>query len=80
LSHRYGSRPTPATIRQSLFELLHEIVRSDPNQNDDAQLLSQWYQLDTNRVPAAYVLRSISSILPNIVSSVCDILCSKENS
>ncbi|CAF3499150.1 unnamed protein product [Rotaria socialis] len=69
LSHRYGSRPTPANIRASVFELLHKIVRSDPNQNDDAQLLSQSYQLDTNRVPAAYVLRSISSILPNIISS-----------
>ncbi len=77
MSHRYGSRPTPAIIRESLFELLHEIVRSDPNKNDDAQLLSQWYQLDTNRVPAAYVVRSISSILPNIFSSVCDKLCLK---
>ncbi|CAF3112951.1 unnamed protein product [Rotaria sp. Silwood2] len=69
LSHRYGSRPTPATIRATLFDLLFVIIRSDLNYNDDAQLLSQWYQLDTNQIPAVYILRSISSILPKIVSS-----------
>ncbi|CAF4737356.1 unnamed protein product, partial [Rotaria sp. Silwood1] len=69
LSHRYGSRPTPATIRATLFDLLFPIIRSDLNDNNDAQLLSQWYQLDTNRIPAVYVLRSISSILPKIESS-----------
>ncbi|CAF3962519.1 unnamed protein product [Rotaria sordida] len=67
LSHRYGSRPTPAIIHTDLFELLLEIIRS--NSNDDAQLLSQWYQLDTNRIPAAYILRPISSSFPNILSS-----------
>ncbi|CAF1234877.1 unnamed protein product [Adineta steineri] len=68
LGHRYGSRPTPATIRASLFEQLYSIICSDINDKDDAQLLSQWYQLDTNRIPAVYILRPISSILPNILS------------
>ncbi|CAF4641417.1 unnamed protein product [Rotaria sp. Silwood2] len=68
LSHRYGSRPTPATIHASLFEQLHQIIRSDSNLNEHAELLSQWYQQDTNCIPAAYVLRSISSMLPNIKS------------
>ncbi|CAF3372692.1 unnamed protein product [Rotaria sp. Silwood1] len=68
LSHRYGSRPTPAMIRASLFEELLEIIRSDPNLNADAELLSEWYQLDTNSVPAAYILRPISTKLPNIKS------------
>ncbi|CAM4823526.1 unnamed protein product [Rotaria magnacalcarata] len=68
LSHRYGSRPTPASIRASLFEQLHQIISSDPNLNDDAELLSQWYQKDTNCVPAAYVLRPTSVLLPNIKS------------
>ncbi|CAF3192537.1 unnamed protein product [Rotaria sp. Silwood2] len=68
LSHRYGSRPTSSTIRRDLFELLLEIIRS--NSNDDAKLLSQWYQLDTNQIPAAYVLRPISSSFPNILSPV----------
>ncbi|CAF1559231.1 unnamed protein product, partial [Rotaria sp. Silwood1] len=69
LSHRYGSRPTPSTIRRFLFELLLEIIRSNSN-DDDAKLLSQWYQLDTNQIPAAYVLRSISSSFSNILSPV----------
>ncbi|CAF4760585.1 unnamed protein product [Rotaria sp. Silwood1] len=69
LSHRYGSRPTPSTIRRFLFELLLEIIRSNSN-DDDAKLLSQWYQLDTNQRPAAYVLRSISSSFSNILSPV----------
>jgi hypothetical protein len=49
---------------------LHEIIVSNPNLHEDAQLLSQWYEKDTNCVPAAYVLRSISSMLPNIKSKV----------
>ncbi|UJR34568.1 hypothetical protein I4U23_027344 [Adineta vaga] len=70
LGHRYGSRPTPATINASLFEQLYKIICSDINENDDDdQLLSQWYQLDTNQIPAAYILRPISSILPNILST-----------
>ncbi|CAF2768681.1 unnamed protein product [Rotaria sp. Silwood2] len=72
LSHRYGSRPTPATIHASLFERLQEIVVSDLNLIEDAKLLSQWYQLDTNCIPAAYILRSISSMLPNIKSTELD--------
>jgi hypothetical protein len=70
LGHRYGSRPTPATIRASLFEQLYRIIYSDMNKNEDAQLLSQWYQLDTNQMPATYILRPISSILPEILSTV----------
>ena len=67
LSHRYGSRPTPAIIRAPLFEQLQQIVRSN---EDDAELLAQWYRLDTNQLPAAYVLRSISSMFPQILSVV----------
>ncbi|UJR18077.1 hypothetical protein I4U23_004977 [Adineta vaga] len=68
LSHRYGSRPTPAKIESTLFERLKKIVELDPNSTEDLQLLSQWYQLDTNSVPFSYILRSISSLLPNIKS------------
>lgn len=45
-------------------------MKSDENLKEDAELLSQWYQVDTNCVPAAYVLRPISSILPNVKSKV----------
>ncbi|CAF1355188.1 unnamed protein product [Rotaria magnacalcarata] len=68
LSHRYGSRPTPVTITASLFERLQQIVLADPHLSVDAELLSQWYRLDTNSIPATYILRSISSMLPNIKS------------
>ena len=71
LSHRYGSRPIPADIRAPLFERLQEVVLTADPSNSDSELLAQWYQLDTNRVPPAYVLRNISSILPKFVSTVC---------
>lgn len=67
LSHRYGSRPTPATIRESLFEQLMEIIRSN---DDEKDLLSNWYRLDTNQIPPVYVLVPISSKFPEILSSV----------
>lgn len=70
MSHRYGSRPTPATIYASLFERLQQIIDSDPTMNVEAELLSQWYKKDTNCVPASYILQPISSILPNIKSKV----------
>jgi hypothetical protein len=41
-----------------------------PNENNDAELLTKWYQLDTNCVPPAYILQNISSILPDFVSKV----------
>ena len=69
MSHRYGSRPTPATIEASLFEQLLEVLRSDESSRDDAELVSNWYQLDTNQIPPAYVLRPISSMLPDILSA-----------
>lgn len=70
MSHRYGSRPTPPTIHASLYERLRQIVDSDPNLKPETELLSQWYQKDTNCIPASYVLQPISSILPNIKSKV----------
>ncbi|UJR24207.1 hypothetical protein I4U23_027173 [Adineta vaga] len=69
LSHRYGSRPIPATIPATLFELLYKVICLNADDKDDAQLLSQWYQLDSNCLPSIYVLRSISSVLSDILSS-----------
>ena len=66
LSHRYGSRPIPAQIDAPLFKLLQQHVL----ESNEAQLLTQWYQLDTNCVPPAYILQNISSILPNFLSKV----------
>jgi hypothetical protein len=70
LSHRYGSRPIPAQISASLFELLKSTVLTEQNENNDGELLTQWYQLDTNCVPAAYILQNIASILPKFTSKV----------
>jgi len=70
LGHRYGSRPIPAQIRAPLFELLKQTILDEQNENHDGDLLTQWYQLDTNCVPAAYILQNISSILPNFLSKV----------
>ncbi|CAF3724767.1 unnamed protein product [Rotaria socialis] len=72
LGHRYGSRPIPATILASLFDLLKEIVTNEQNENNDAELLQQWYQLDTNCVPPAYILQNISSVIPYFISKDID--------
>ncbi|CAF2516523.1 unnamed protein product [Rotaria sp. Silwood2] len=72
LSHRYGSRPIPAQIRASLFDLLKETVLNEQNENHDAELLTQWYRLDTNCIPPAYILQNISSIIPNFSSKNTD--------
>ncbi|CAF4750594.1 unnamed protein product [Rotaria sp. Silwood1] len=72
LSHRYGSRPIPAQIRASLFDLLKETVLNEQNENHDAELLTQWYQLDTNCMPPAYILQNISSIIPHFISKNTD--------
>ena len=48
--------------------MLYEQIQSE--MNDDDQLLSQWYRLDTNCIPSVYVLQPISSNLPNINSHV----------
>ena len=70
LSHRYGSRPISAQIPAHLFELLKSIVLTEQNENNDGDLLTQWYQLDTNSIPATYVLQNITSFLPDFASRV----------
>ncbi|CAF4090255.1 unnamed protein product [Adineta steineri] len=72
LSHRYGPRPIPAQIRASLFELLKDTVVNELNELKDGDLLTKWYQLDTNCMPPAYILQNISSILPNFLSKNTD--------
>lgn len=70
LSHRYGSRPISAQIPAHLFDLLHSTVLNEQNESDDADLLTQWYQLDTNSIPSTYVLRNITTYLPDFASRV----------
>ncbi|UJR16165.1 hypothetical protein I4U23_003075 [Adineta vaga] len=72
LSHRYGSRPIPAQIRAPLFEPLKETILKEEDQTHDGELLTQWYKIDTNCIPHAYILQNISSILPDFVSKNTD--------
>ena len=53
LSHRYGWRATPSVISKEDFPLLASCLASDDRQAH--QLLLQWYTLDENRMPPAYV-------------------------
>ncbi|CAF0992020.1 unnamed protein product [Adineta ricciae] len=68
LSHRYGSRPIPAKIHAPLFELLEQTARDEQNGIHDGDLLSQWYKIDTNCIPHAYILQNISLLIPNFIS------------
>jgi hypothetical protein len=49
---------------------LKQTIFDEQNENHAGDLLTQWYQLDTNCVPAAYILQNISSIIPNFLSKV----------
>ncbi len=53
LGDRYGSHQLPAEIDQSEMEVLIGFVENEA----DKILLNQWYLLDTNAVPAKYVLQ-----------------------
>lgn len=57
LGNRYGWIPLPPQIEASEFEEIR-------NLSADADLLNEWYQLDTNAVPAEYVLRPRSAEVP----------------
>ncbi len=59
MGDRYGWIPLPAGIEEQVFEkLVDEIV---PEEEKD--LLSAWYRLDTNTIPAQYILQPIQEIL-----------------
>lgn len=54
LGNRYGWRPLPEEIEAKEFE---EIAAKAQSLKLDESLLREWYQLDTNAVPAVYYLR-----------------------
>ncbi|KAJ3251014.1 hypothetical protein HK104_007392 [Borealophlyctis nickersoniae] len=54
LGDKYGYRPLPTTIPQPQFDQLRGAI--DPSQTRDLKLLDQFYRLDTNAVPPAYIL------------------------
>jgi hypothetical protein len=60
LAQKYGTRPLPPHIPQAEFESLLDAVATD----DDRTLLTNWFVLDENAVPAHYRLQPIESKLP----------------
>ncbi|WP_298286863.1 DUF4062 domain-containing protein [uncultured Lutibacter sp.] len=52
LGDRYGWIPLPYCIEKNEFEELLSIAT-----NEDEKLLSEWYQLDYNQLPASYFLK-----------------------
>ena len=64
LSQRYGYRPFPSEINQADFDLL--LSKTDKS---DQTLLRKWFALDSNRVPAQYVLQPITVHLPDFLNN-----------
>lgn len=56
---RYGWQPVPTALPSARFADM--IAVASP---EDAELLREWYRLETNHIPAGYVLRSERGVLP----------------
>ncbi|KAM9330625.1 NACHT domain- and WD repeat-containing protein 1 [Gastrophryne carolinensis] len=57
VGNRYGYRPIPRVIDAEEFNILYSKVRKN---EEDAQLLTQWFWEDTNAVPPVYVFQPIT--------------------
>jgi HEAT repeat protein/tetratricopeptide (TPR) repeat protein len=56
LGDRYGWRPLPSRIEKAEFESIRARVPESAGAESDRALLDLWYRLDSNAVPAEYVL------------------------
>ena len=65
IGDKYGFRPVPVTMDKNIFETLLGSVKSHPGGKHAAELLVQWYKLDENSIPAAYVLQPVSTFYPH---------------
>ena len=65
IGDKYGFRPVPVTMDKNIFETLLGSVKSHPGGKHAAELLVQWYKLDENSIPAAYVLQPVSKFYPH---------------
>ncbi len=63
LCQKYGYRPLPNRVLDVEFRMITDIL-----EEEDANLLKLWYQLDTNSVPNLYILQPISSIYKNFTN------------
>eukprot|EP00961_Rhodomonas_salina_P078616 1057353-Rhodomonas_salina.1 len=71
LGDRYGYRPFPAVIPESELNALKAVLESDVSQNNTEALalIDKWFLLDTNRVPAEYILQPVSTFYPAFIDT-----------
>ncbi|KAJ3130195.1 histone H3.1 [Nowakowskiella sp. JEL0407] len=62
-----GVTSLPVTIPESLFMKIRSILTedSDIGESHDLQLLTKWYYKDLNSTTPVYVLRNVSSVIPD---------------
>ncbi|KAL5015965.1 hypothetical protein ScPMuIL_005554 [Solemya velum] len=65
LSHKYGYRLFPRQVLATEFDVLFQNVQD----SQAKKLLQKWFRKDDNAVPQAYILQSISTHLPDFLSS-----------
>ncbi|XP_073254960.1 NACHT and WD repeat domain-containing protein 2-like [Porites lutea] len=58
LGDKYGFRPFPSRIEASEFEQLQ--AQAEKDNDPDVNLLSEWFDLNTNLVPHTYILKPSS--------------------
>ncbi|EGD83552.1 hypothetical protein PTSG_04157 [Salpingoeca rosetta] len=65
LGQKFGFQPFPSNIEQGEFEKLVDALRqSDQDEASAIEQLERWFELDTNKQPAKYVLRPITDLHP----------------
>ncbi|CAD5116466.1 DgyrCDS5351 [Dimorphilus gyrociliatus] len=62
LGDKYGNRPFPNKINKDEMDLLKRCARMEAR---NTKLLDEWFELDENAVPKEYVLKPITSIIPD---------------
>lgn len=65
VGNRYGSTPLLSEIVRDEFDTLLSIVRE--KDEETAAILESWFQLDSNSIPANYVLQVIIEELCKII-------------
>ncbi|XP_064605735.1 NACHT and WD repeat domain-containing protein 2-like [Liolophura sinensis] len=74
MGQKRGRCSLPASIPDEEFRhLRHALMRHKGRQNRNYGLLEEWYELNENALPNAYILKPVSSNIPEYVdvSSIC---------
>lgn len=59
MGDKYGNCPLPAVLSVAHYDLFIDKL-SKAKRVEDINLLKEWYKLDTNAVPAHYILMPLS--------------------